>query len=160
MEGFLGDLFLYSTNPVYSHELACKYLNGKHFVWCSHEFNPVGAPSSSPGQIYKTLWNDCEHEDTHSNLIKGYKKTFRRLANAWLASGIINNVQKQEVLTTINSGSWKIWRPQIYIIYRPSIEKAGRLKFVPARDRAAYGDEWKIEDLDSSEFEILGGIIC
>lgn len=151
----MSHLYLYSTNPSYSHEIALRYLSGKHFIWCSEMYNPIGAPSSSPGEIYRMLSADCEHEDTHSNLIRNYKKTFRKLATSWLSSGIIDLDQKEEIFTTINSNSWKIWRPQLYIIYRPPIESSGRLIRVPAHDRAAHGEEWKIEDLDSNEFEIL-----
>lgn len=151
----MGDLYLYSTNPMYSHELACKYLNCRHLVWCSEEYNPIGAPSSSPKRIYDSLYEECDHEDTHSSLIRGYKRTIRRLAMSWYSTGTINEDQKDEILATVNSQSWRIWRPILYIIYKPNIINAGRLIRVPAPDRAAHRDEWKIEDLDSSEFEIF-----
>lgn len=161
----MGDLYLFSTNPWYSHELAVKYLAGKHFVWCSDYYDPSGAsaisstaltaPSSSPRGIYNQLFSDCDHEDTHSSLIKSYRKTIKRLTSDWLATGIITINQKDEIITTINSGSWKIWRPLLYIIYKPPIIASSRLQNVPMHLRAAYGNEWKIIDLDTSEFEII-----
>lgn len=151
----MGQLYLYSTNPKYSHEIAVKYLNGKHHVWCSDAYNPIGAPSSSPKEIYRMLEADCEHEDTHSSRIKGYKRTLRRLAIDWSTRGIITDQDKDEIIATINSKSWKIWRPQLYIIYRIDLDRNGRLIPVPANQRAAHGDEWKIIDLDTNEFEIL-----
>jgi hypothetical protein len=151
----MGSNFLYSTNPAFSHDLAEKYLDKKHFVWCSDDFEPLGAPSSSPKEIYRGLLNDCEYEDTHSHLINNYKKTFRRLASSWLSNGIITDQDKEDILAMVNSTSWKIWRPQLYIISRSKIVPSSRLHLVPPAERAARGDEWQIKDLDSSEFEIL-----
>jgi len=148
-------LFLYSTNPAITHDIANKYRNGKHFVWCSEFYNPVGAPSSSPKELYRILEADCKNEDTHSSLIDRYKKTFRRLANNWYSKSEISESQKDEILAIVNSKSWKIWRPQLYIIYRPPIEISSRLIAVPASKRAAVGEEWQITSLDSAEFEIF-----
>lgn len=151
----MGALYLYSTNPKYSNDFAMKYLSGKHYVWCSESYNPMGAPSSSPKTIYRNLEEDCDNEDNHSSLIKGYRKTFRRLAINLYDSGTITEEDKDDVFTIIYSNSWKIWRPQLYIINRSSIGSSGRLLEVPATERAACGPEWRILNLDVSEFEIL-----
>jgi hypothetical protein len=104
--------------------------------------------------LFILLQKDCDAEDTHSNLIHGYKKTFRRLVSAWTADGTISIDDKKEIIAEINSNSWNIWRPQLYIICKMLIDP-DRLKMVPAQDRASISMEWKIEDLDSSEFEII-----
>jgi len=142
-----------------------KYLAGKHFVWCSDYYDPASAsaisasaltaPSSSPKGIFHQLFADCEHEDNHSSLINGYRRKMRRLASDWLASGVIDIESKDDIIATINSGSWKIWRPVLYIIYRPTIESTNRLIAVPVHLRASYGNEWKITDLNEDEFEII-----
>lgn len=161
----MGSLYLYSTNPWYAHELSQKHLGGKCLVWCSDNYDPTAAaalsaaaltaPSSSPKGIYDILYSDCEHEEKNSGLIKKYKKTFKKLALSWHMQGIITPQDKDEILATINSHTWNIWKPLLYIIYRPPIESAGRLIQVNIGARAAYGNEWKIADLDKSEFEIL-----
>lgn len=147
-------LYLYSTNPVFSHYIIEKYLNKKHHVWCSDKYDTGGAPSSSPCELFILLQKDCDAEDTHSNLIHNYKRTFRKLVSAWAADGTISASDKKDISVEINSNSWNIWRPQLYIICRMIIDPS-RLKTVPAKDRAAISGEWKIEDLDSSEFEII-----
>jgi len=79
----------------------------------------------------------------------------RKLAINWETEGKTNNDTKKEIIAEIDSKSWNIWRPQLYIINRDTIEKAGRLKHVPADNRAALCEEWKITDLNTSEFEII-----
>ena len=148
-------LFLYSTNPFFTHYLVIKYNEGKHYVWCSDKYDPGGAPSSSPCEIFISLQKDCDNEDTHSSRISGYKKKIRKLVISWVTEGKINENAKKEIIAAINSSSWNIWRPQLYIINRNPVEKAGRLIPVPAHDRAALCEEWQITDLDTSEFEII-----
>jgi hypothetical protein len=149
------NLYLYSTNPYFSHFISEKYLNNKHFVWCSDLYDPGGAPSSSPCELFISLQKDCDSEDGHSSLIARYKKTFRRLAVIWRAKKIITSEQEDEIVMQINSHSWKIWRPQLYIICRSLIESSNRLMKVPVKSRASTTEEWKIQELDSSEFEII-----
>jgi len=148
-------LFLYSTNPVFSHRVVKNYLNGKHHVWCSDKYDPGGAPSSSPCEIFISLQKDCDAEDKHSNNIIRYQKRFRKLAITWEMEGKITRDTKNEIIAEINSKSWNIWRPQLYIILRSQIEKEGRLIPVSTSDKAALCEEWKISDLDESEFEII-----
>ena len=80
-------IFLYSTNPVFTHRLVKKHCHGKHYVWCSDKYDPGGAPSSSPCERFIALQKDCDNEDTHSNIIRDYKKRFRKLASVWETEG-------------------------------------------------------------------------
>lgn len=160
---------LYSTNPWLAHEFSKRYRGGNHFVWCSEFFDPASAPSgsaasaiapsSSPKGIYGTLGDDCRREDRHSALIKGYRKTFLRLATQWLAAAEITDEQHGEIVATVKSQSWRIWRPLLYIIPREPIESMGRLRSVPHRHRAAYGPELQIADLAIHEFDIIEGAL-
>lgn len=159
---------LYSTNPWIAHVFSKNHLGGKHFVWCSEYFDPrtappgspesAIAPSSSPKGIFDTLENDCNREDSHSALIKGYRKTFKRLASTWLADSTIDKNAHDEIVATVKSNSWKIWRPILYIIPRENIESSGRLIKVPHKNRAAFGPELQIHDLEVHEFDFIEGI--
>lgn len=156
---------LYSTNPWVAHEIGRRYRNSTFFVWCSEYFDPTFAPpgsaqaavapSSSPRGIYDTLFDDVAREDTHSALIKGYRKTFKRLAAEWVADGSITPAQQSEIVATVTSKSWKIWRPVLYVIGRGQVLPADRIKHVPHRARAAYGPEMQIHDLKPSEFDLI-----
>ncbi|MDM0051402.1 hypothetical protein [Variovorax sp. J22R115] len=155
---------LYSTNPWISHEIAVKYLKGVHFAWVSEHFDATAAtpgtgaaaiaPSSNPKLIYDNLWRDVDGEDTHSFLIKGYKKKFRILSAQWLANGAINQQQKDDIVATVESKSWKIWRPVLFTIAKDLIDPA-RIKSVNHKNRAAYGPELQIVDLLPNEFDVI-----
>ena len=156
---------LFSTNPRIAHDFAMKYRGGVHYVWCSEYYDPASsalgtaaaaiAPSSSPKELFDQLKRDCDREDAHSHTIKQHRRTFKRLATNWLADGWITREQHEEIVTTVNTRSWLIWRPQLYLIPRAPIESAGRLISVPRRERAAYGPELRIEDLRPDEFSIM-----
>jgi hypothetical protein len=79
-------------------------------------------------------------------------------AKAWLADSTINNEQYDEIVTTVKSKSWKIWRPVLYLIPKEKIMVSGRLKTVPRKSRASIGPELKIEDLALHEFDIIEGL--
>ncbi len=158
---------LFSTNPWIAHEFAVKYRGGTHFAWCSEHYDPATAgtasaaaaiaPSSSPKELFDQLKRDCDREDSHSYTIKSHRRTFRRLAADWLATAKINKLQYEEIIATVNATSWRIWRPQLYLIPRAPIEAAGRLIAVPRKERAAYGAELQIVDLQPHEFTIIEG---
>jgi hypothetical protein len=156
---------LYSANPWFAGEVAERYRGSRYAVWASEYIDsaqaPPGsagvliAPSSTPLRIYQRLDEACENEDEHCDLIRNYRKTFSRLAKAWLADHSINQDQYDEIIVSVRSTSWKIWRPRLYVIPRQPIEAAGRVKFVPRTDRAAYGSEFQILDLQPHEFDII-----
>lgn len=156
---------LYSTNPWLAHEISMRYRNGIHFVWCSDFFDPKTAPttsaaariapSSSPKGIYDSLYDDYFNEDNHSALIKGYKKTFSRLARDWLSEKTLTKEAHDEIISVVKSNSWKIWRPVLYVIPREQLDKAGRVKSVVRANRASYGPELQILDLHRNEFDLI-----
>ncbi len=154
---------LYSTNCWIAHTIAQKYRNDTHYVWCSEHYDPAStsagsvaaaiAPSSSPKTIYDTLKGDCHREDEHSSLIKGYKKTFRRLATAWRSDGSIEKDQYDEIIATIGARTWRGWRPLLFVI--PVEPVKTRIIQVPRQKRAGFGTELQILDLKSHEFDVI-----
>jgi len=160
----MGGPVFYSTNPWFATEVANKYRGGVHFAWVCECFDSskaaagtaaaLIAPSSNPKRIYDTLYEDCKKEDRHSALIKGYKRKFRLLGRAWAGDKSISDEQCEDIIATVNSRSWKIWRPVLYVIPRAGID-AGRIQSVRVPDRAAYGPELQIADLRAEEFDII-----
>ena len=116
----MGGPVFYSTNPWFATEVANKYRGGVHFAWVCECFDSskaaagtaaaLIAPSSNPKRIYDTLYEDCKKEDRHSALIKGYKRKFRLLGRAWAGDESISDEQCEDIIATVNSRSWKIWR--------------------------------------------------
>jgi len=158
-----GPVF-YSTNPWFATEIASRYRGGLHFSWICECFDSsraasgsaaaLIAPSSNPKRIYETLYEDCKNEDRHSALIAGYKKTFRRLAKIWAGDRSISGEHYEEIVATVNSPSWRIWRPVLYVIPRSLIEPS-RIQSVRFPNRAAYGPELQIADLRADEFDVI-----
>jgi hypothetical protein len=156
---------LYSANPWLATDIAMRYRGGKHFAWCCEHYDiakaPSGsaaaliAPSSNPREIYEMLQRAVVREDEHSSLLRSYRKTFKRLALTWHANNEINEAQRDEIFAALKPGSWRIWRPVLYVIPRAPIENAGRLIEVPRTDRAGYGPELQIQALMRHEFDII-----
>jgi hypothetical protein len=94
-------LFLYSTNPAFIHLLMVKYNNGKHYIWCSDKYDPEGAPSSSPCEIFTTLQKECISEDAHSEHIKRYKRNIRKFVNIWLTDNKITKGIREDIFLEI-----------------------------------------------------------
>jgi hypothetical protein len=156
---------LYSANPWITYDIVTRYRKGVFFVWCSEYFDSSSAiggsagraiaPSSCPKEIYNQLQKAWDNEDKHNALVTGYIKTFKRLAKVWLADGSISQTESEEIIGTVKSGSFKIWRPTLYVIPKEPIVAAGRLISVPPNKRAAYGPELQISDLQQHEFDMI-----
>ncbi len=154
---------LYSANPWFAHEMAKRFRDGRHLVWCSEHYDPTQqhgvsagraiAPSSSPKGIFETLRGDCEREDSHSALIANYRKKFKRLANVWHADEGMSKEDRDEIHQIVKLPSWRIWRPVLYVIPRSLV--AERLCAVGANERAGYGPEFRIYDLMPHEFDVI-----
>jgi hypothetical protein len=86
-------------------------------------------------------------------VIKDHRKTFIRLGKQWLAAGDIIQQQYDEIVASVRAHSWKIWRPVLYVI--PKNGLASRIITVGRKDRAGYGPEYQIIDLQRHEFDII-----
>jgi len=169
----MPNLLLYSANPWFATDVASQYRGGNHFAWVCEYFDidhaPPGsagtliAPSSNPRKIYDDLLQECNAQEEHSRIIRDHKKKFRRLAKQWLTAAEITQDQYDEIVASVNAISWRIWRPVLYIRYiipRATIDPS-RIEQVPRNDRAGYGPEFRIVDLQRDEFDIvdLSGLV-
>jgi len=156
---------LYSTNTFLSYEIGCRYRSNKHFVWCSEVFDPrkqsrnslvsMVAPTSSPYEIARVLADAVVGEDHHNANIKKYRSLFKRFATIWEADKSITPEAASEIRGMVSQQSFRIWRPYVFIIPREPIESKRRLVSVKMASRAAAGPEYKIENLDTSEFDVI-----
>ena len=99
-------------------------------------------------------------QEEHSRIIRDHKKKFRRLAKQWLTATEITQDQYDEIVASVNAISWRIWKPVLYVIPRATIDPS-RIEQVPRNDRAGYGPELRIFDLQRDEFDIvdLSGLV-
>ena len=155
---------LYSANPWFATEIARKYRKGNHFAWVCEFFDSTDAatgsagaliaPSSNPRKIYDDLLQEYMAQEEHSRIIKDHRRKFERLAKQWYSVGELTKDQLDEIVASVRAPSWRIWKPVLYVIPRQGIA-AGRIKEVPRPDRAGYGPEFQIVDLQSDEFDIV-----
>jgi hypothetical protein len=156
---------LYSTNVFLKFLIARKYLQDKHYVWCSEVFDSTKqghysgaaqvAASSDPCAIYKDLEGAIKRQgfDRHNAKVLDQKASLARLAVEWRDQGRISDDDSKEILYLANQAEPYYWRPIIYVI--PRVLVSTRMKKVAPDRRASIGDEFIIEDLDPSEFDII-----
>jgi|SRR5215469_2923349 len=161
---------LYSANPWFATEVARRYRGGRHFAWVCEYFDtahaPAGsagaliAPSSNPRKIYEDLLIEHRAEEEHSRIIRDHRKTFTRLAKQWFVAGEITSDQRDEIIVSVRAPSWRIWKPVLYVIPKAGIDPS-RIIEVKRADRAGYGPEYQILDLQPHEFDIvdLSGLV-
>jgi hypothetical protein len=157
---------LYSCNPFFAFDICERYRGGVFYAWCSEYLDAAIAPgissahyipdNSRPLWIYTHVHRAAHAEDQGNDKIKNYRKTFRSLARDWFTRGEISPTAREEIIASVKAGSWRIWRPVIYVIPRAPIEATpGRLALVPRKARGGYGDEFIISDLRRSEFDVV-----
>ena len=79
-------LVLYSTNTWLAYAIAERYYGGVHFAWCSPVYNGTTAephvnipPSSSPAELYRSLWNQVGRGERHSDTINNNRRASSRV---------------------------------------------------------------------------------
>jgi hypothetical protein len=100
------------------------------------------------------LKRDVEGKDKNSAKINAQKLTLTSLAIEWETAHKITTAQKDDILYLVNSADFSLWRPLLYVIPRTA-DIESRLQEVAMSRRAGVGPEYIIEDLKSSEFEIV-----
>jgi hypothetical protein len=159
----MGNILLYSTNVLLKLLIQEKYMNDKHYVWCSEDFDSstlhayssafMVPPSSNPADIFRQLRQDVQKRDTHSAKINQQKVSITDRAIEWEKKGQISTADKDDIVYWVTTAAFDLWRPLIYVIPRPPVKT--RLVTVPARLRSGIGIEYTIPDLDRSEFEVI-----
>ena len=154
---------LYSTNVYLKLLLQERYWGDVHYIWCSEYFDcsdqskysssSMVAPSSNPSSIYRELKRDVEGKDTHSAKITAQKASFTERAIQSAANGEICEDERDDILYMVERSPFEYWRPLLYVI--PADPVLSRLKLVPIKNRAGFGNEYIIEDLKRTEFDIV-----
>jgi hypothetical protein len=153
---------LYSTNTALSYKIAKKYYRNEHFVWCTFRFNPRSTlgileenpQSSDPYYRYRQLSCEISGPDGHGALIRETKAGLKKGAEIKYSTGIINELQRNEILTIVEKASLQEFKPLLYAIPYSKVKHI--LKEVPIGDRASpTSDEYIIESLSEDCFDIL-----
>ena len=154
---------LYSTNPRIKLLIQERFRRDRHYVWCSESFDSTalgrynGAalipPSSNPRSIYRELRDGVRGGDRHNDKINNTRTSLKALATTWQNAGEITADEKQEIVWLADNPDLTYWNPLVYVIPRHIV--ASRLILVPVAQRASFGAEYIIQDLDRNEFDII-----
>ena len=161
-------IMLWSTGTHLKHYLQTIFGGRKHYVWCSPNFegDSVGrysvganpAPSSDPATIYRQLHQAVTKQDRHDPKIASQAKTLKALAVAWHKEGKIDADARDEMIAIVKGATIRDFRPIIYAI--PYVLVRGRVNTVPRKSRASHEPEFRIFDLDESEFQLIEPVPC
>jgi hypothetical protein len=75
------------------------------------------------------------------------------LAIGWEVQGEISTEDKEEIVYMVDNASFDDWRPLLYVIPRLVVQP--RIRLVPPGQRASFGPEYIITDLQRSEFDTI-----
>jgi hypothetical protein len=155
-------LVLYSAQTLLAYRINQRYYAERHWVWCS-PYRGAGTtpavdaavpPSSSPLEIYKSLYQDVKGGDGHSAKIEANRQGLVRGANAKLAAQAIDEAVAGEIAEVANLAEVADFRPLLYII--PYALVAKEVKVVPVGQRAhPLSEEFQIESLSRQHFDII-----
>jgi hypothetical protein len=155
-------LILYSTNTWLAYQISERYYRGLHYVWCSPYYNSrslpfydySNPPTSTPSEIYKSLYDEVRSGDRHSAKVKANKVGILNGAYAKERAGVINAEQKADIASIIDCAEPRDFRPLLYIIPFNLVREI--IKEVPVSDRAhPLSVEYCIECLPRDYFDII-----
>lgn len=154
-------LLLYSANTWLAYAVAERYYGGVHFAWCSPVYNGSTAephvnipPSSSPAEIYRSLFREVDRGERHSKAIKNNRKGIKKGADAKLEAGVIGSDEHASIMRTLENAEVRDFRPVLYVI--PFDRVRGTVVDVPVQQRAhPLSIEYRVENLSRDCFDML-----
>lgn len=155
-------LVLYSCCTWLAYMINEAYYEDLHYVWCTPHFDPnsrfSGAsavpPTSSPREIYTSLYKEIQGGDRHSLKIAHIEFGILRGADVKRKHKIITQMQRDEITTIVECADLRDYSPLLLVI--PFAPVAKDIKPVPIRDRAhPLSEEYILEDLERSAFDVI-----
>lgn len=147
---------LFSTTTRLAYDIDNFYYNRKHFVWVALYVDNLNiqAASSNPLTIAADFAKGIVTLDRHNEKILGNIVGVRNGVKYMYEAGKITALLKKEIISYIQSATFKDFFPMIYIIDTKKVNS--RIVPVPSIDGArASSPEYKIFDLQDGEFELL-----
>ncbi|HEY6351300.1 MAG TPA: hypothetical protein VI636_17995 [Candidatus Angelobacter sp.] len=155
-------LLLYSANTWLSYRIAEYYYRQEHHIWCAPVFDSrsIGSidmvlpPTSSPFEIYRSLYEETRRGDRHSSKIATNKLGILQGAKTKRSARVITLKQEKEITTIVESAEVSDFRPLLYIMPFELVQKL--LIKVPVADRAhPLSNEFLIDALPRTHFDVI-----
>jgi hypothetical protein len=145
-------ILYYSTNTKIAYEIAERFFDNQHYVWCAPEFD-INPPSSNPKELFIRLRDDVEKSDNHSSKIRENKAGLLK-AILWKKNkGLITEKIYLEIAKTIKKANINQFKPLIYLIPASNVSEF----IIPQVQEKAnvFSSEYIIEKLDRSKFHVI-----
>lgn len=153
--GIPNSPILYSTITELAYNIAVRYYNDVHFVWCTTAFDSITQPgTSNPKTLCCRYIEQIYRHDRHAFEVNNNKAGILRGATNKLNNNIITQSQYDEICMRVKMAEPNMFIPIVLLI---NLNKV-RNKCIPARqDESAsiYSVEYKIESLYRDEFQAI-----
>jgi hypothetical protein len=141
--------------------IAERFYRRHHYVWCTPHFDPrqrgrdsAVPPTSSPFEMYRTLFEETSRGERHSSKIAQNRVGIVHGANAKLLSRVITDQQREQITAVVNAAHPSDFRPLLYVIPTNLIAKL--LREPPPEDKAhPLSEEYIIDDLPRRYFDVI-----
>ena len=154
----MNNLIFYSVNTILANFINNEYYKNIHYVWASPFFDATdkNPASSNPKVLYENLIKDLKGKkiDYHSRNIMENRIGIKKGAIEKEKEGVISEATKEEIFELSETNKLDLFEPMIYVIPSYLVEKR---VVKPYFKRKAHPTsfEYIIEDLNSSEFDII-----
>ncbi|MBI1927909.1 hypothetical protein HYR99_27170 [Candidatus Poribacteria bacterium] len=155
-------LILYSTNTRLAYLISKRYYGEVYYLWCTPYFDSKSLPehdytippTSSPSEIYHSLYQEVIRGDRHSAKIRENKGGILEGADAKKKTGVITQQQEAEIIQTVEKAEILDFKPLLYII--PFNLVTHLVEEVPVAKRAhPLSVEYLIKELPRHWFDII-----
>jgi hypothetical protein len=153
---------LYSTYTWLAYTINRTFYGDVHYVWCTPHFDPkspfLGSdsavpPTSSPREIYDTLFEEVQRGDRHSPKIDQNRLGVLRGADLKLRQGAISTEAHADILAIAGAAQSRDFRPLLFVV--PFAAVSAMARQVPVKDRAhPLSEEFILEGLPRATFDV------
>lgn len=157
----MGSIVLYSTNTWIAYMIAQLYYGEVHYVWCTPHFDPrqngrdsAVPPTSSPFEMYHSLFEETSRSERHSSKIAENRAGILRGARAKCSEKIITESQERQIAAVLNTSQLRDFRPLLYVI--PAAQVTSLIREPPPEDKAhPLSAEYIIAELPRKHFDVI-----
>lgn len=157
----ISNPILYSTMSFVAYNVNIKYYNSVHYLWCTPYFSSdftsphyTVPPTSSPFEIYRSLLNEANGAEQHSEKLKLNRLGIRKGAEAMHTRGRIDDASLKEITYIARNADRSQFKPLLCVISR--LEAIPYYKAVGIGNKAnPLSYEYILADLPQSAFDVI-----
>jgi hypothetical protein len=154
-------LVLYSTNTLLAYSVSEKYYKCIHYFWCSPYFDPHSAPlsvslppTSSPAEVYNSLYEEVTRGDMHSAKIAQNRSGIVAGATIHKSNNTITSDEFDEIVQIVQAAQVQDFKPLLFVA--PYERLKGNIKKVAISARShPLSSEYVADNVHRSDFDVI-----